>query len=127
LSILAEMAEAETIFREAKPQGVLRVDAHPMLTQTFLLPHLRDFLNRFPALELQIGQTDRYVDLVREGVDCVIRAGEISDCSLIMRKLGSITELTCASPAYIEAHGMPETPDGLEGHEAVGFISSRTG
>ncbi|WP_395516472.1 LysR family transcriptional regulator [Pseudorhizobium flavum] len=127
LSILAEMADAETIFREAKPQGVLRVDAHPMLTQTFLLPHLREFLDRYPALELQIGQTDRYVDLIREGVDCVIRAGEISDSSLIMRRLGSITELTCASPAYIEAHGTPETPDALEGHEAIGFISSRTG
>ena len=76
LSILAEMAEAETIFREAKPQGVLRVDAHPMLTQTFLLPHLREFLDRYPALELQIGQTDRYVDLIREGVDCVIPGGD---------------------------------------------------
>lgn len=127
LSILAEMAEAETIFREAKPQGVLRVDAHPMLTQTFLLPHLRAFLDRYPALELQIGQTDRYVDLVREGVDCVIRAGEITDSSLIMRRLGSITELTCASPAYIEARGVPVTPDELDGHEAIGFISSRTG
>jgi len=127
LSILAEMAETEAIFREAKPQGILRVDAHPMLTQIFLLPHLREFLDRYPALELQIGQTDRYVDLVREGVDCVIRAGEISDSSLIMRKLGSITELTCASPGYIAAHGMPQTPDALDGHEAVGFISSRTG
>lgn len=127
LSILAEMAETEAIFRDEKPQGVLRVDAHPMLTQIFLLPHLRQFLDRYPLLDLQIGQTDRYVDLLREGVDCVIRAGEITDSSLIMRKLGSITELTCASPAYIEAHGMPETPDALGGHEAIGFISSRTG
>ncbi|MEH6691839.1 MAG: LysR family transcriptional regulator [Pseudorhizobium pelagicum] len=127
LSVLAEMAEAETIFRDAKPQGVLRIDAHPRLTQIFLLPHLHEFLERYPLLDLQIGQSDRYVDLLREGVDCVIRAGEVADSSLIMRKLGSISEITCASPGYVQTHGMPETPDGLDGHLAIGFISSRTG
>lgn len=127
LSILADVDEAETIFRDAKPQGVLRVDAHPMLTQTFLLPHLKSFLDRHPLLEIQFGQGDRFVDLVREGVDCVIRAGEASDSALIMRRLGSIREMTCASPDYVTAHGMPETPDELDGHQAVGFISSRTG
>ena len=127
LSILADVDEAEAIFRDAKPQGMLRVDAHPRLTQTFLLPHLRDFLDRYPLMDIQIGQGDRFVDLVREGVDCVIRAGEITDSSLIMRRLGSITEITCASPAYIEKHGMPKSPDDLKGHAAIGFISSRTG
>jgi DNA-binding transcriptional LysR family regulator len=127
LSILADVDEAETIFRDAKPQGVLRIDAHPVMTQTFLLPRLAEFLERYPLLDVQFGQGDRYVDLVREGVDCVIRAGEASDSSLITRKLGDIREMTCASPGYIEKHGMPQTPDDLEGHMAVGFISSRTG
>lgn len=127
LSILADVDEAEAIFRDAKPQGILRVDAHPMLTQTFLLPHLRSFLDCHPLLEIQFGQGDRFVDLVREGVDCVIRAGDVTDSSLIMRRLGSMREMTCASPDYVKVHGMPQTPNDLEGHHAVGFISSRTG
>lgn len=61
--------------RDARPRGLLRIDAHPLLTRTFILPHLPAFLARYPLLELQIGQGDRLVDLVREGVDCVIRSG----------------------------------------------------
>nr|WP_250809879.1 LysR family transcriptional regulator [Neorhizobium tomejilense] len=127
VAILAEVDEAENIFRDAQPRGLLRVDAHGFLTRTFLLPRLHEFLDRYPLLELQIGQGDRLVDLVREGVDCVIRAGEIDDSGLIMRRLGTITEITCASRAYIEKHGMPLSPDALDGHLAIGFISSRTG
>ncbi|WP_117195762.1 LysR family transcriptional regulator [Rhizobium terrae] len=127
LAILAEVDEAENIFRDAQPRGLLRVDAHGFLTRTFLLPRLDEFLDRYPLLDLQIGQGDRLVDLVREGVDCVIRAGEIADSGLIMRRLGVIAEITCASPAYIEKHGLPQSPDDLDGHVVVGFISSRTG
>lgn len=127
LAILAEVDEAENIFRDTQPRGLLRVDAHGFLTRTFLLPRLHEFLDRYPLLELQIGQGDRLVDLVREGVDCVIRAGEVTDSGLIMRRLGTISEITCASPAYVERHGMPQSPDALAGHAAVGFISSRTG
>ncbi|MBP1846481.1 DNA-binding transcriptional LysR family regulator [Rhizobium petrolearium] len=127
LAILAEVDEAENIFRDAQPRGLLRVDAHGFLTRTFLLPRLHEFLDRYPLLELQIGQGDRLVDLVREGVDCVIRAGEVADSGLIMRRLGTISEITCASPAYIERHGRPQSLDALTGHAAVGFISSRTG
>ena len=127
LAILAEVDEAENIFRDAQPRGLLRIDAHGFLSRTFLLPRLDEFLRRYPLLDLQIGQGDRLVDLVREGVDCVIRAGEIDDSGLIMRRLGTITEITCASPGYIEGYGMPPSPDRLDGHIAVGFISSRTG
>ncbi|WP_434713718.1 LysR family transcriptional regulator (plasmid) [Rhizobium sp. YTUHZ045] len=127
VAILAEVDEAENVFRDMQPRGLLRVDAHPLLTRTFLLPRLNEFLDRYPLLDLQIGQGDRLVDLVREGIDCVIRAGEISDSGLIMRRLGMIAEITCASPAYISRHGMPRSPDAMAGHRAVGFISSRTG
>lgn len=126
-AILSEVEEAENVFRDAQPRGLLRVDAHPLLTQTFLLPRLEEFLERYPLLELQLGQGDRLVDLVREGVDCVIRAGEAEDSGLIMRRLGVITEVTCASPAYLERRGMPASPSALDGHEMVGFVSSRTG
>ncbi|RUY13943.1 LysR substrate-binding domain-containing protein, partial [Mesorhizobium sp. M7A.F.Ca.CA.004.12.1.1] len=78
-------------------------------------------------IDLQIGQSDRLVDLVREGVDCVIRVGEPPDSGMIMRRLAVIREITCASPAYLERHGTPVSPDALDGHQAVGFVSSRTG
>ncbi|WP_315744499.1 MULTISPECIES: LysR family transcriptional regulator [unclassified Bradyrhizobium] len=127
VAILAELEEAEVALREAQPRGLLRIDAHPHLTRTFLLPHLPDFLARYPLLDLRIGQGDRLVDLLREGVDCVIRAGEPEDSGMILRRLGMIEEITVASPAYLAKHGMPATSDELDGHQMVGFISSRTG
>jgi DNA-binding transcriptional LysR family regulator len=127
VAILAEVEEAESAMRDAQPRGLLRFDAHPLLTRTFILPTLPEFLARHPMIELQIGQGDRLVDLVREGVDCVIRAGEPEDSGMIQRRLGSIAEVTVASPAYLAAHGTPASPDDLDGHQMVGFISSRTG
>lgn len=126
-AILADVEEAESAFRDAQPRGLLRIDAHPLLTRNFLLPALPAFLARHPDLDLQIGQGDRLVDLVREGVDCVLRAGELDDSGLIARRLATINEVTCASPAYLERHGIPTTLAELDGHLCVGFISSRTG
>ncbi|TIU63880.1 MAG: LysR family transcriptional regulator, partial [Mesorhizobium sp.] len=96
LSILGEVEDAEAGFRSAEPRGLLRIDAHPLLTQRFLLPQLPAFLERHPGIDLHIGQGDRLVDLVREGVDCVIRAGEPQDSGMIMRRLAMIEEITCA-------------------------------
>ncbi|WFU69125.1 LysR family transcriptional regulator [Bradyrhizobium sp. CB2312] len=127
VAILAEVEEAEAAMRDAQPRGLLRIDAHPLLTRTFILPHLPEFLSRHPQLELQIGQGDRLVDLVREGVDCVIRSGEPGDSGMIQRRLGTIAEITVASPAYLARHGMPVMPDKLEEHQMVAFVSSRTG
>ncbi len=126
LSILADLEDAEGVFRDAQPRGLLRVDAHGLLTRTFILPRLPEFLERYPLIDLFIGQGDRLVDLVREGVDCVLRAGEIADSTMIVRKLVSLEEVTCASPAYLAKHGIPSSPDDLEGHRQVGFLSSRT-
>ncbi|MBP1852421.1 DNA-binding transcriptional LysR family regulator [Rhizobium halophytocola] len=127
LQILADIEDADSAFRDAKPRGLLRIDAHPLLTRTFLLPELGSFLARYPDLDLHIGQGDRLVDLVREGVDCVLRAGELTDSGLIARRLATITEVTCASPDYLARHGTPESLKDLEGHLCVGFQSSRTG
>lgn len=127
LSILSEVEEAESVFRDDRPRGLLRIDANTLLTRTFLLPHLPDFLERYPLIDLHLGQGDRLVDLVREGVDCVIRAGEPADSGMIMRRLAMIEEVTCASPAYLEKHGVPTAPESLEGHNMVGFVSSRSG
>jgi DNA-binding transcriptional LysR family regulator len=127
LSILAELEDAEAAFRNAEPHGLLRIDAHPLLTRTFLLPRLPEFLDRYPRIDLQIGQGDRLVDLLREGIDCVIRAGEPPDSGMIMRRLAVIHEVTYASPAYLDKHGVPTSPEDLDGHSMVAFLSSRTG
>lgn len=127
LAILSDVEEAEGALRGNEPAGLLRVDAHGTLTREFLLPHLPAFMARYPGISLQLGQGDRLVDLVREGVDCVIRAGEPDDSGMIMRKLPSIPEMTCASPEYLQRHGTPDHPDDLAGHRMVGFVSSRTG
>ena len=127
LAILADLDEAEGALRNAEPRGLLRIDAHGLITRTFLLPHLAEFLDRYPRIDVHFGQSDRLVDLVREGVDVVIRAGELSDSSLIARRLGLIEEVTVASPDYLARRGTPRTPDDLAGHEMIGFLSSRTG
>lgn len=127
LAILSDVEEAEGALRGNEPVGLLRVDAHGTLTRAFLLPLLPEFMARYPKISLQLGQGDRLVDMVREGVDCVIRAGEPDDSGMIMRKLPSIPEMTCASPEYLAKHGTPRNLDDLTGHQMVGFISSRTG
>lgn len=127
VSILADLEEAEGALRGHEPSGSLRIDAPGTLTRVFLLPHLPGFLTRYPKITLQLGQTERLVDLVREGVDCVIRAGDPDDSGMIMRSLANIPEMTCASPEYLEQHGVPEAVNDLTNHKMVGFMSSRTG
>lgn len=125
-AILSEVEEAEGAFSHAQPSGVLRVDAPGMLTRTFLVPKLAAFMERYPKLQLQLGQGERIVDLVREGVDCVIRVGTPSEPGLVMKRLGQLDEITCASPAYLKKYGRPKTLDDLSRHFAIGFLSSRT-
>ncbi len=126
-AIIAEVDAAHSAFSADSPSGHLRIDAPSLLTRTFIVPRLPAFLARHPRITLQFGQGERLVDLVREGVDCALRAGEPEDSSLMMRRLGELPEITCASPAYIQTHGMPHSIDALEGHRMVGFVSSRTG
>lgn len=127
LSILSEVEDAESAFSGAKPKGKLRVHVHGILARYFLLPTLPDFLARFPEIEIEIGEGDRLVDLVREGVDCVLRVGAPADSDLIIRKLTSLEEVTCASPAYLDRFGTPQTLAALDGHRMVGFKSTATG
>ncbi|MFL9926302.1 LysR family transcriptional regulator [Herbaspirillum lusitanum] len=129
--LMADLEEAETAFdaNASSPKGLLRVDFHGTLAMHFLMPHLPQFLQRYPGIELEIGMGDRTVDLVREGIDCVLRVGHPPESSLVARKVASLTQVTCASPAYLQQHGLPRTPDELEsmGHQAVNFFSASSG
>jgi DNA-binding transcriptional LysR family regulator len=126
-AILAEMEDAEAALTGREVRGLLRIEVHGPMARTFILPELPAFLGRHPALTLHIGEGDRFVDIVREGFDCVIRGGEIADSDMIVRRLGLAREATFASPAYLESHGVPHSLEDLQGHEMIGFASSRTG
>lgn len=127
VAILGEIEDAESAFRDAKPRGLLRVDVHGTLARHFVLPALPAFLAEYPDLQLQMSEGDRLVDLVREGIDCVLRVGDLQDGAMIGRRVAMLTEVTCASPAYLARHGLPAALGDLDGHVAVAFMSSATG
>jgi DNA-binding transcriptional LysR family regulator len=124
LAIVAEVEDAESAFSGALPRGLLRVDMHGTLARFFLLPRLAAFRARYPDVQLHISEGDRLVDLVREGIDCVVRAGEPRASAMIGRRVALLEEVTCASPDYLRRHGTPTTPAELDGHRMVGFWSS---
>ena len=127
VAILGEIEEAESAFRHAKPHGLLRVDVHGTLARHFVLPALPAFLAEYPDLQLQMSEGDRLVDLVREGIDCVLRVGDLQGGAMIARRVATLTEVTCASPAYVARHGMPAGLGDLDGHVAIAFMSTATG
>ncbi len=127
--ILSEVEETESSFRDAAkgPKGRLRVDVPSIIGRQILIPRLCEFHERYPEVELVIGMGDRMVDLVREAVDCVIRAGELQDSTLVARRIGNIEMINCASPDYLERYGVPQSIDDLQQHLAVQYFSQRTG
>lgn len=127
LAILADVEDAEGAFAGSKPKGLLRVDVHGTLARHFVLPGLPSFLQTYPDIEFYMSEGDRFTDLIREGVDCVLRVGVLQDSDLISRRIAMLEEVTLASPDYIEKQGMPEHPNALAGHTMVGFRSSATG
>jgi DNA-binding transcriptional LysR family regulator len=126
-AILAEIEDAEAALTGTEIRGLLRVSVHGPTARTFILPELPAFLARHPGLTLFLGEGDRFVDIVREGYDCVIRGGEIADSDMIVRRLGVGRDVTLASQDYLARHGVPRTIEDLQNHEMVGFASSRTG
>ncbi|EBY7415893.1 LysR family transcriptional regulator, partial [Salmonella enterica subsp. enterica serovar Alachua] len=128
ITILEELEDAEGAFAGIKPKGLLRIDVHGTLARHFLMPALPRFFKSYPEIEIYMSEGDRYVDLVREGIDCVLRAGVLHDSDMIARRIALLKEVTLASPIYLERHGKPSHPDELtDGHYMVGFHSTSTG
>jgi LysR family transcriptional regulator for bpeEF and oprC len=92
-----------------------------------VMPQLCDFHTRYPEIELMMGFGDKPVDLIQEGVDCVIRVGTLQDSSLVARRIGVFQGVTVAAPQYLERNGTPRTIEDLQNHTAVNYFSSRTG
>ncbi len=129
LRVLADVEEAEAAFSGdgSKPKGKLRVDLQGTQARHFVLPVIGEFCGRYPDIELEIGMGDRYVDLVREGVDCVMRAGELGDSTMVARRVAELQQVTCASRDYLALNGTPTSIEELRKHRAVNFISNRSG
>ena len=124
--LLADLDELTTMFRAAPSAltGRLRVDMPLGVSRTLVMPRLPELLRDHPGLTVELSSTDRRVDLVREGFDCVLRVGALGDSSLIARPLGHYRLLTCASPDYLAAHGTPRTLDDLAAHQLVHYVST---
>lgn len=129
VQLMADLEETESAFSAAasNPRGKVRVDLQGSLAMHFILPRLPEFCARYPQIELEIGMGDRAVDLVREGYDCVLRAGEPRDSSLVIRRVARLQQVTVASPAYLEQHGTPDSLESFAQHRAVNFFSSVSG
>ena len=127
--ILSDVREAEESLSRTRlnPSGRLRVDAPTALASELLIPALPDFFARYPDIVLELGCSDRPVDLIEEGVDCAVRGGELGDVNLIARRVGVLHFITCASPSYLAHHGTPQHPNDLPRHRGVNFFSAKTG
>lgn len=125
--LLSDLEEAEGAFAGAIPRGVLRVEVQGTLARHFMLPGLPRFFAAYPEIELHMSESDRWVDIVREGVDCVLRFGHLPDSDMVARRVTMLERLTCAAPAYLERHGTPTDWRELEGHRMVGIRSMTTG
>ena len=122
--LLADMDELESLFQQDSSglTGRLRVDMPHNLGRNLIIPRLPEFLRQHPHLQVEVSSTDRRVDVIREGFDCVIRAGKLNDSSLIARQLGTLTLINCVSPTYIARYGIPTTLEDLAQHQLIHYV-----
>jgi LysR family transcriptional regulator for bpeEF and oprC len=128
--ILDEVASVEASFpgSTGRPSGPLKVNVVPSIGRSVIIPRLHEFRSRCPEVILSLQLTDRTVDLVEEGVGCVLRTGALADSStLVGKRIGTFSWMTCASPAYLASRGEPVDVASLQEHECIGYASSRTG
>lgn len=129
LRILSDVREAEESLsnNRVSPSGRLRVDVSTAFACDIVIPALPDFFTRYPDIRLDLGCSDRPIDLIEEGVDCAIRGGELPDSALIARRIGVLQFCTAATPAYFAKHGRPMHPRDLVKHRCINYFSSKSG
>ncbi|MCU7250027.1 LysR family transcriptional regulator [Pseudomonas koreensis] len=131
IRLLADMEDAETSLSGAsvQPKGRLRVDVPSPLAKLILVPALPGFYARYPDIQIEMGVSDRIVDIIDENVDCVVRGGELRDQSLMARRVADLQLGVFAAPGYLARVGTPVDPRELENsdHRVVGFLWARTG
>ena len=125
--LLADVDELQSMFQHAEGAGLkgrVRIDMSTGMARNVVVPRLPELLARHPGLEVELSSTERRVDVVREGFDCVLRTGAVADSSLVARPLGLVRLVNCASPAYLRAHGTPRSLADLPGHRLVHFVNT---
>lgn len=127
LILLAELDEVEARVRSqvASPRGVLKITAPVAFGRLILASLIKDFLQQFPDIRIDLSLSDRHVDLIAEGVDIAIRARKLEDSTLIARPLFDNPMLPIASPEYLESHGTPQHPDDLKEHNCILYSLAR--
>ena len=127
--ITADLADAErAVGRAARgPSGRLRVRLPLTLGRMWIVPRLPEFLRRYPALSVEVVCMDFVPYTMEEGIDLSVQTGELHDSSLAVRRLATAGYAVCASPAYFERHGRPETPQDLRQHTCIAYRRPRTG
>jgi LysR family transcriptional regulator, regulator for bpeEF and oprC len=122
-----EEMDAAAARTRTQPKGRLRVDVGSSIANLLLIPRLPDFRRRYPHIHVDLGVSDRPVDMISDAVDCVIRGGPLADSSLVARRIADLEWVTCATPEYLRLHGTPTHPSDLQaGHSLVGYFSSLT-
>jgi len=126
---IAEMDSVESAVRgkKLKPSGHLRIDAPAVFASSLLIPELPEFHNEYPDITVAVGISDRPLNIVEEGVDCVIRAGKLDDMAMIGRRVTELQYVTCAAPAYLDRKGTPSSPDDLQLNHAAACYFFSTG
>ncbi|CAJ2788481.1 LysR family transcriptional regulator [Burkholderia pseudomallei] len=129
LRLIVDVEETENLFRHSivGPSGTLRVDMPGRIGRLIVAPALPEFLERYPQISVELGVTDRAVNLIEERVDCVLRVGTLCDSGLVARAIGDLPLINVASPAYLARHGVPRTPADLERHRLVNYASPSNG
>lgn len=122
--LLADVEELESLFQQTSENivGRLRVDMPTGVAKHVVIPHLPEFIQRYPGIEVELSSTDRRVDVVREGFDCVVRVGSLTDSGLIVRPLGEMNIINCVSPTYIQQYGEPEKLEDMPHHFLVHYV-----
>lgn len=120
--LLADAAEMDALFHAGTPPGgQLRVEVPARIARKLVAPALPEFLRRYPDVRIELGSTDKFSDLLEEGIDCVLRVGESGELDLAVRPLGQLQQTTCATPALLARHGVPDSLDRLSALPAVHF------
>ena len=122
--LLAHMEELEGLFRQDETQlaGRIRVDMPNVMARGLILPNLPTFMARHPLIDMEISCSDRQVDLIAEGFDCVVRVGAQPDQTVVARRVCSMPMVNCASAAYLQRYGVPETLADLAHHQLVHYV-----
>lgn len=127
--VIADVEDTENLFRQAssQPSGRLRIDVPGRIGRLVIAPALAEFLDLYPQIDIDLGVTDRAVNLMEDGMDCVLRVGPLSDSALVARPIGTLALTNVASPAYLARHGTPLAPGDLGQHWAVNYASPSSG